>query len=268
LELLNWLNNWFGLSKHNWSYINFDRLAYQSFFNTHFHKYYYKLIKSSTYLTIDMMSILQYPHISSHIKNILTPIFTSSLYKSLYLTQIQSKKAIIVIRDPIETAYINYINASKNLKDSFEETILNELDNIDELDNVNNSDSNDNNKFLFSGKYDELIPQYIDIFGKDNVLVFCVDEFSLNYIHYLNIICRFLNIEEFKNDEVGNNMKNNLNNARKLYLNQYKNISSSCHCLNIATLNKLNIYYHSTYEYIKNEFGIILNKRKDGILFN
>lgn len=57
-------------------------------------------------------------------------------------------------------------------------------------------------------------------------------------------------------------MKNNLNNARKLYFNQSNNnITSSRDNLSITTLNKLNIYYQSTYEYIIREFGITLNKK-------
>lgn len=60
------LFNWFDLNRYHWNFINFDRLTYQSFFNTLFYKYFHKLIKSSTY--IDIISNIKYPNIVNRIK--------------------------------------------------------------------------------------------------------------------------------------------------------------------------------------------------------
>lgn len=114
--------------------------------------------------------------------------------------EIPQAKIIIILRNPIDRAYSLYnwmIMEGYESSASFKNSLSLEKERRQNSSGLLHS-FNQNYYYFKSGLYYKQVKRYIDVFGRNNVLILAYEEFNKDQLFYMNSIFTFLGVSTLK----------------------------------------------------------------------
>ena len=107
-------------------------------------------------------------------------------------------KFLFILRNPVDRAYSQFLHNKRDQKEPliFEKALDEEKDRIDTYKKENNSVYVMKYGYVQQSLYADRINKYIDIFGKERVLVLIFEEVFKDIGKYINSILEFLNLDQ------------------------------------------------------------------------
>jgi hypothetical protein len=146
----------------------------------------------------------------------------------------ESSKIIIMIRNPIDRAWSNYVYLKGIYEDDFSEAIANEKNKI-------NQGYHPFSYFLNLGLYYERIKKYIKVFGKSNVKVFLDEDLKSNTQDTLEQIFSWLELSKNFNLDLNKKYNSSVNTNSKVNWIRTNNIFLKIKPLVKKLISKKNI---------------------------
>lgn len=182
-------------------------------------------------------------------------------------------KAVIILREPIDRAWSHYRMLKAHFPDqerrTFEDAVREELTNIGEGRSALWQTLSEacmraqslgpaiergpdvaldyfDKRYLSAGEYARLIPQFIEAFGRENILVLGFQDFTDDELTALNRVCAFVDIAPLAALNAGPV------NVGKTFLKG----KTARESLKADTLREVETYFRATAAYVQQQFGI------------